>query len=60
MFLTLLLNAILVVPTVSFMGAHGAAIATFSTELFAAIYLINYVRQQKLLEAYSESNRVLN
>lgn len=54
MFLTLLLNAILVVPAVSFLGAQGAAIASFSTELFAAIYLIIYVRQQKLLEAYSE------
>ena len=60
MFLTLLLNALLVVPAVSFLGAQGAAIASFSTELFATIYLIIYVWQQKLVAAYSESNGVRN
>lgn len=60
MFLTLLLNAVLVVPAMSFLGAQGAAIASFGTELFAAIYLIIYVQQQKLLAAYPESNGVRN
>lgn len=60
MFLTLLLNAVLVVPAVSFLGVQGAAITSFCTELFAAIYLIIYVRQHKLVAAYSESNGVRN
>jgi PST family polysaccharide transporter len=56
MFLTLFLNAVLVVPAVSFLGAQGAAIASFSTELFAAIYLIIYVWRHKLLAADFQSN----
>lgn len=60
MFLTLLLNAILVVPGVSFLGAQGAAVVLFSTELFAAIYLIIYVWQHKLLAANVESSGTRN
>lgn len=51
MFLTLLINAGLVVPTVALLGAQGAAISSFFTELFAAIYLTTYVWRHRLLAA---------
>lgn len=57
---SLLLSAVLVVPAVTSLGAEGAAMVSFCTELFAAIYLIVYVWQHKLLAANIESSGARN
>lgn len=52
MFTTLLLSAALAFPFVSSLGAQGAAIVSFCTESFAALFLIFYIRQRKLVAAW--------
>ncbi|OHD90694.1 oligosaccharide flippase family protein [Sulfuricurvum sp. RIFCSPLOWO2_12_FULL_43_24] len=48
MFMTLALNAILVMPIISAYGALGAAIVLFVTELFMLGYLFFHVQKYKL------------
>lgn len=60
MYRVLLLSAVLVVPAVTLQGAVGAAMVSFCTELFTAIYLIIYVWQHKLLATNIESSGTRN
>lgn len=52
MFFTLMLNAVLVMPIISWQGAQGAAIVLFITELFMVGYVFFHLQRNKL---YAES-----